>query len=378
MSVIPDLKGIKLIDLNRESWINAAIKQSVGKFELEKDIELTVTLENGQVLIPLVTSLEWTTERKGSCGVLEFEVLKEEIEFTEGNRVSVKYKDVPFFLGYIFKRSRTKSGKIKVTAYDQLRYLKNKDTYIFKNVTATEIIKRIAEDFKLEVGELEDTGFKIEKRIEDNKTLFDMILYALSETLYNTKKQYILYDDYGKLTLKEDEKMRIFDLILDDKSATDYKYGTSIDDKTYNQIKLMRVNKKSKTREIYMVKDPYNIKSWGILQYFEKVDENKMTEAKTKEKVESLLKLYNHKRRTFSMDNIFGDIRVRGGSSMMIQLDVGDIKVQNYMIVDKVKHIFKYQRHTMDIDFIGQMGLKESDENGGTGTAVERTVENDE
>ena len=70
MSVIPDLKGIKLIDLNRESWINAAIKQSVGKFELEKDIELTVTLENGQVLIPLVTSLEWTTERKGACGVL--------------------------------------------------------------------------------------------------------------------------------------------------------------------------------------------------------------------------------------------------------------------------------------------------------------------
>ena len=376
MSIMPGKPPV-LINTDGQSWINSLIRETIGEFELEKDIELTVTLENGQVLIPLVTSLEWTTERKGSCGVLEFEVLKEEIEFTEGNRVSVKYKDVPFFLGYIFKRSRTKSGKIKVTAYDQLRYLKNKDTYIFKNVTATEIIKRIAEDFKLEIGELEDSGFKIEKRIEDNKTLFDMILYALTETLYNTKKQFIFYDDYGKLTLKEDEKMRILDLILDDKSATDYKYGTSIDDKTYNQIKLMRVNKESGTREIYMVKDPFNIKSWGILQYFENVDE-KMTEAKIKEKVESLLKLYNHKRRTFSMDNILGDIRIRGGSSMMIQLDVGDIKVQNYMIADKVKHVFKFQRHTMDIDFIGQMGLKESDENGGTGTAVERTVENDE
>lgn len=377
MSIMPDLKGIKLIDLNRESWINAAIKQSVGKFELEKDIELTVTLENGQIIIPLVTSLEWTTERKGTCGVLEFEVLKEEIEFTEGNRVSVKYKDIPFFLGYIFKRSRTKSGKIKVTAYDQLRYLKNKDTYIFKNVTATEIIKRIAEDFKLEVGELEDTGFKIEKRIEDNKTLFDMILYALTETLYNTKKQFIFYDDYGKLTLKEDEKMRILDLILDDKSATDYKYGTSIDDKTYNQIKLLRVNKEAKTREIYMVKDPFNIKSWGILQYFENVDE-KMTEAKIKEKVESLLKLYNHKKRTFAMENVFGDIRVRGGSSMLIKLNVGDIVVQNYMIVDKVKHKFEHQKYVMSIDFIGQMGIKESDKNGGTGTTVERIVENNE
>ena len=311
--------------------LNNVLSQIAGNFELEKDIELTVTLENGQPLIPLITSLEWSTERKGSCGVLEFEVLKGEIEFTEGNRVSAKYKGTPFFLGYIFKRTRTKSGKIKVTAYDQMRYLKNKDTYVFKNVTATEIIKRIAEDFKLETGELEDSGYKIIKRIEDNKTLFDMILYALSETLYHTKKQFILYDDYGKLTLKEDERLRLLDLILDDKSATDFKYGTSIDDKTYNQIKLSRVNKEKGTREIFMVKDPYNIKSWGVLQYFEKLDE-KITDAKATEKVESLLKLYNHKRRTFSMENIFGDIRVRGGSSMMIQLNVGDIIVQNYML----------------------------------------------
>ena len=126
-----------------------------------------------------------------------------------------------------------------------------------------------------------------------------------------------------------------------------------------------------------MVKDPFNIKSWGILQYFENVDE-KMTEAKIKEKVESLLKLYNHKKRTFAMENVFGDIRVRGGSSMLIKLNVGDIVVQNYMIVDKVKHKFEHQKYVMSIDFIGQMGIKESDKNGGTGTTVERIVENNE
>ena len=32
----------------------------------------------------------------------------------------------------------------------------------------------------------------------------------------------------------------------------------------------------------------------------------------------------------------------------------------------------------MNIDFIGQMGIKESDKNGGTGTTVERTVEKNE
>lgn len=356
--------------------INNIMSQISGEFNLEKDIELIVTLENGSPIIPLVTSLSWETHRKGSAGVLEFEVLKEKIEFTEGNRVSVKYKGTPFFLGYVFKRSRSKSGKIKVTAYDQLRYLKNKNTYVFKDKTASEILQLLAKDFNLQLGEVEDTKHKIVKRREDNKALFDMILYALSETLYYTKKEYILYDDYGKLTLKEDEKMRIFDLILDDKSATDFKYSSSIDSDTYNQIKLSRINKDKKVREIFMVKDPFNIKSWGILQYFENIDE-KVTDAKAKEKVETLLKLYNHKRRAFSMQGIFGDIRVRGGSSMVINLDVGDITVQNYMIADKVKHKFEFQRHTMDIDFIGQMGKKEAD-NGGTSGTVEKTVEGNE
>ncbi|MDO4728430.1 MAG: hydrolase [Bacteroidota bacterium] len=348
------------------------MSQIVGEFELEKDIEVIVTLENGTPIIPLITYLSWTTERKGTCGVLEFEVLKEKIEFTEGDRVSVRYKGVPFFLGYIFKRERTKAGKIKVTAYDQLRYLKNKDTYIFKNMTASEIIKALAKDFNLQTGEIEDTKYKIVKRREDNKTLLDMVLYALSETLYYTKKQYILYDDYGKITLKEDEKMRIFDLIFDDKSATDFKYNTSIDSNTYNQIKLSRINKEKKVREIFIVKDPFNIKKWGVLQFFENIDE-KVTDAKAKEKVENLLKLYNHKRRTFSMQKIFGDIRVRGGSSMAINLNVGDIIVQNFMIVNKVKHKFEFQKHTMDIDFIGQMGIKESEKNGGHSGTVEKT-----
>lgn len=330
------------------------------KQELQQDIEITITLSNGSVIMPLVTSLTWTTERKGSCGVLEFEVLKEMMEFTEGNRVSCKYKGTPFFLGYIFKRSRTKKGLIKVTAYDQIRYLKNKDTYTFTNVTATDIIKRICDDFNLVIGELEDTGYRLPRRIEDDKTLLDMILYALSETLYYTKKNYVLYDDYGKITLKEDEKLRIMDVILDEESGIDYDYRSSIDDKTYNQIKLARVNEENNKRDIFIVKDPFNIDNWGLLQYFENIDEN-ITDAMAKEKVEKLLELYNHKRRSFRMYDLFGDIRIRGGSSMYIRLHVGDIMIQNFMIVDRVTHKWEKERHTMSIDFIGAMGKKGSD-----------------
>lgn len=36
--------------------------------------------------------------------------------------------------------------------------LKNKDTYVYTNKTASEVIKMVAEDFQLNVGELEDTA----------------------------------------------------------------------------------------------------------------------------------------------------------------------------------------------------------------------------
>ena len=52
-----------------------------------------------------------------------------------------------------------------VTAYNQIRYLKNKDTRIYKNLTAAEVIKSIASDFNLVTGDIDDTGFKL-SRIE--------------------------------------------------------------------------------------------------------------------------------------------------------------------------------------------------------------------
>ena len=70
------------------------------------------------------------------------------------------------FYGFVFTKSR--SGRtpnvIEVTAYDQLRYFKNKDTYVYSNKKASDVIKMIAEDFGLSVGALEDTGYVIASR----------------------------------------------------------------------------------------------------------------------------------------------------------------------------------------------------------------------
>ena len=129
----------------------------------------------------------------------------------------------------------------------------------------------IADDFNLKVGTLEDTGYVIGSRTEDDSTLFDIVQNALDETLQAKTKLYVLYDDVGKLTLKNIESMKL-DLMIDADTIGDYSYTTSIDDQTYNQIKITFENKDSGKREVFIAKDSANINRWGLLQYTDSVE----------------------------------------------------------------------------------------------------------
>lgn len=88
-------------------------------------------IQNGNKLFqPLIEDgVVWETERKGSPGKLTFTVIKDNIiNFQEGNPVMLKVDGKNIFFGFVFKKTRDKNHHIKVIAYDQLRYLKNKDT----------------------------------------------------------------------------------------------------------------------------------------------------------------------------------------------------------------------------------------------------------
>lgn len=313
------------------------------------NIELII--QNGSnIYYPVVEEgITWETTRKGVPGILNFTVVKDGVlNFQEGNAVRLKVDGNNVFYGFVFKKERDKGNTIQVTAYDQLRYLKNKDTYVYTNKTASDVVKMIAADFKLNVGTIEDTGYIIASRVEDNKTLFDIIQNALDLTLQNRKKLYVLYDDFGKLTLKNVESMKL-NLMIDDETAENYSYTSSIDGETYNKIKLSYENKETGKREIYISQDTSNINQWGVLQYFETIEET----TNGKVKADALLSLYNRKTRNLTIKNAFGDVRVRGGSSIIINLNLGDVIVQNYMIVEKVKHTFKNNEHFMDLTLRG-------------------------
>jgi len=313
------------------------------------NVELWIINETTAYQPAIESGITWETSRFGEPGILKFDCIKDDkLNITEGNAVKLIVDKTNVFFGFIFSISGDKTNKIQVTAYDQLRYLKNKDSYVYINKRADQVISMIAGDFALNVGSLANTGYVISAKVEDNKTLFDVIQNALDDTLRNTNRLYVFYDDFGKLTLKNSEDM-LLNLLIDEDTAQNISHASSINDQTYNQIKLTYDNDETGKREVYMAKDSTNINKWGVLQYYESVDNPQGAAAKA----DSLLKLYNAKTKNLKISGAFGDLRVRAGTSVVVSLNVGESKLSNYMLVEKVKHTFENNLHTMDMTLRG-------------------------
>ena len=166
--------------------------------------------------------------------------------------------------------------------------------------------------------------------------------------LQNKGELFCLYDDFGKLTLKNTASMKL-DILIDAETAENFDYTSTIDSNTYNQIKLTYDNEEAGVREVYMARDGSKINQWGILQYFEKLQKNENGQAKA----DALLSLYNKKTRNLKVDDCFGDVRCRAGSMPVVQLNLGDVKLSNYMLIEKATHTFKNNQHTMSLNLRG-------------------------
>lgn len=296
----------------------------------------------------------WTTERKGAPGKLTFSVLADDVlDFSEGSAVRLRENGDKIFFGFVFKQQRDRDQIINVTAYDQLRYLKNKDTIVYENKTADQFLRMIVADYGLNAGELENTRYVIESRVEENSSLFDMVQNALDLTLTNTGDLYVLYDDFGKLTLKHLSSMVVGRpgayLMVDEETGENFSYLSSIDDNTYNKIKLTYDNEETGFREVYMTQDSVNINKWGILQYFDTLSKGENGQAKA----DTLLKMYNKKTRNLKLQKVLGDNRVRAGSMIVVNLNLGDVKLRNFMLVESCKHTYKESEHWMDLTMRG-------------------------
>lgn len=310
--------------------------------------ELTIYNNNKLFYPSVIGNVTWDTERSGSPGTLKFEVYQDgKLDFEEGNEVRFYDNKDKIFFGYVFTKKRTSDNTIAVTAYDQLRYFKNKDTYSYSKKSTSELLKMLAKDFYLETGDIDNTVYKM-SRVEDNTTLFDMMINSLNETLKAKKKMYVLYDDFGKLNLKNIYNM-IVPIMINSSSGESFDYTTSIDSNTYNKVKLVHEDDNTKKRTVYVDEEIDSIKQYGVLLYYETIQD----ETLVKQKASALLELYGSTSKEFSVSNCFGDNRVRAGSGIYVNLAVDNIKFDGCMLVEKVTHTYSKDSHFMDLKLRG-------------------------
>ena len=294
----------------------------------------------------LVKAASWKTKRTGSPAQLNLTLLADPaVEIAEGGIVTLTEDGTGLFYGYVFKYSRSEKEEISLTAYDQMRYLKNKDTYVFSGQTADAITRKICADFGIKTGTLEPTGYVIPSMVEDGQTLLDILLKALDLTLIHTGKMFYLWDDFGSLRISDVEKSALGLLVGESSLATGYSYQSDIDSDTANKIKLVRDNRQTGKREVWVVMDSSSQKRWGVLQHYEKVGEG-LNSAQAEAMADSLLELKNRPKRSLSIMGL-SDLSIRAGRSLLVSIP--DAGVSGWYIVDECTHDLLKETMTLKV-----------------------------
>ena len=298
----------------------------------------------------LVESCEWVTNRTGQPGKFTFTYLKDkDVTFTEGDVVRFSVDGQVQFYGWVFTRSETRWGEVSVTCYDRLRYLKANASYTFYSQSAGDILRQIAGDLQLDVGTVEDTGYKLPSLVEQDQTCLDILQAAIEQTLLNTGRVFVLYDDGQGLALQEAANM-MSDVVIGDRSLlTDYTYTTDIDKQTYNSIKLVRPNEETGRADVYIQEDSGTIGQWGLLQLYQKVDGD-ANEAQIKAQAAATLEYYNRVLKTLKISSL-GVPGLHAGQMILVKADgMGGTGVSQYVMLERVSHRWENGVHTMDLE----------------------------
>ncbi|MEF2964929.1 hypothetical protein V3851_03725 [Paenibacillus sp. M1] len=311
---------------------------------------LEVLLDNRDGVVwdisELVSDATWKTSRIGKPGSFDFTMIKgDKMTLTNGAVVRAKWDGTPLFYGYVFTIGSGQDEDVSVKCYDQIRYLSSSETYAFKNMTAGAVVKRIADDAGLKWGHISDTKYKIPTLVEDQK-MIDTICKALDHTIINTGITYNFYDDFGALALRNAEEMKL-DLVIGDESLMyGYSFEKSIDNDTYNRIKLIRDNQETGKQDTYVVQDSANIAKWGRLQLLQKVDDDK-NEAQIAEMLDMLQQLKNRETKKLKLEAL-GNPALRAGC--YVAANIAALGIDQYFLVEECSHSFSGEDYTISME----------------------------
>lgn len=296
------------------------------------------------------------TREPNTASVLHCTVLRDNYSIDIGDAIKLTIDDQHhMFYGYVMEVDYHEQWA-DVTAYDQLYFLaKSKTRYVYKDVTATNILKLICED--CEVGMLqppffEETEYKIPYRIEDNVSYLDIICNALEITRANTGSVFYVWDDAGSISLTRDiwlatQTSNIYYLSV----IEDYHIKKNINEDFYTVARYDEVltedTEVAGKRNIYTAANLEARRKFGHFEYRGRLEEGQNGQHMADQKIAQ----QGAVRESLTLTGAQGDATVRGGTPIMVDFFTVDRKefIRGWYSVDSVTHHIKKGLHTMDI-----------------------------
>jgi len=323
----------------------------------------------------LVDSIQHATVLEGQAGKLTFQMQKNPtpevpLNIKNGSVIQFKRDNKGIFFGYVFNMGMDANGIIQVTAYDQMRYLKNEDTVYISNMKVSDVFNMLCTNHNLKNFKVvTPCDFVCPNKKYEGQTLFSILQHQMHQANIASKgtKYYYIRDNFGTLEFTELHQTKT-DIMIGYKSLlSSFQFEISIDKNTYNSIKVVKSynsedekGKKSDNKIIspYTAKDSNTQRKWGFLQKVISVDD-KMNSAQLIQYADDYMKSFNRETKTLKLSALGVD-EINAGSGFSVYIP----ELNTYKLDDKgqandkyldmwavgANHTYSRDMHTMELD----------------------------
>lgn len=295
-----------------------------------------------------VVTMSWNGSIREASRTMNIEILKKNgtSDFQVGETIVIYNVQGDELMRYlIIKKTKTSSGtSIKYMARDLRWWLtRSKLDRKFENMTASQIFSDLCKTLDIPIGKVSDTKVKFTVLHFTNKTPWDMIITALTETRKRTGKKYTTRVNKGKLELYEKVEQTSKWVIENGVNLLDATYEESIEN-TFTQIKVTGNDSSNKAISA-IVKNEKAQKKYGIMQESIEQNDKVSQDELNKIAVQKLKELSEVQKsgsiKTFGIDNVES-----GGALYVIDQDTGLI---GGFYIESDSHTYSNGYHEMSL-----------------------------
>ena len=286
------------------------------------------------------SNITWSGDTKEAARTVSIELYNTDdgrtkaLDIPLGSLLRIYSDNTELFRGYIFKADTKENGSQTLTAYDSNVYLtKSSDSLIFRKMTATQIIRQLCSNFGVPVGELVETKTVLPKLVLRGKTLYEMIVIALTETRKISGNKYLLGNAQGKVTLRQVNDVPAKHRVNAKLNIISASFSDSIEDRK-TQVKLTGGNE-DEVKATSFVKNVQSIAKYGVMQHYENYSDIEQ-KAKLDALAKSLLQQMDVSKQEISVD-VIGNIDFVAGSRVLVEEPMSGVAGLFYITADSHK-----------------------------------------